>query len=58
MVSTETLRAHIHNKAAESLIRSTALDNGMQLMREDGQRLVLAGITSQEELTRVTRESN
>ena len=58
MVCDETLRAHIHNKAAESLIRSTALDNGMQLMREDGQRLVAAGITSQEELTRVTRESN
>jgi general secretion pathway protein E len=58
MVTTETIRAHIHNRAAEADIRYAALDNGMVLMRDDGQRLVAAGATSQEELVRVTRESN
>jgi type II secretory ATPase GspE/PulE/Tfp pilus assembly ATPase PilB-like protein len=29
---------------------------GMTLMREDGERLVRAGITSREELVRVTRD--
>ena len=37
-------------------IRAAALAGGMVLMREDGQRLVDAGITSREELLRVTRD--
>ena len=58
MVTTETIRSHIHNRAAEADIRYAALDNGMVLMRDDGQRLVATGITSEEELVRVTRENN
>ena len=33
-----------------------ALAKGMQLMREDGERLIAAGITSREEVLRVTRD--
>ena len=35
---------------------SAALQAGMALMRDDGQRLVQAGITSLAELVRVTRD--
>ena len=52
----DRIRALIHASAAESDIRQQALAGGMQLMREDGQRLVNAGITSAEELLRVTGE--
>jgi len=50
------VRAQIHSQTAEADIRATALAQGMVLMREDGQRLVDAGITSAEELLRVTRD--
>jgi general secretion pathway protein E len=52
----DAMRALIHNRASESEIRSAALAGGMQLMREDGERLVKAGITSLEEVVRVTRD--
>ena len=39
-----------------TLIRDHALANGMSLMRTDGERLVAAGITSAEEVLRVTRD--
>ena len=56
MIATEAIRAQIHNRAAEADIRAAALESGMTLMREDGERLVREGITSREELVRVTRE--
>jgi general secretion pathway protein E len=37
-------------------LRDAALRNGMTNLRDDGQRLVDAGITSAEELLRVTRD--
>ena len=52
----DTLRALIHNRAAEADIRAAALAKGMVLMREDGERLVALGITTREELVRVTRD--
>ena len=52
----DAIRAQIHNKASEAGIREAALKSGMTLMREDGGRLVREGITSREELVRVTRE--
>lgn len=52
----DTLRALIHNRAAEADIRAAALAKGMVLMREDGERLVALGITTREELMRVTRD--
>jgi type II secretory ATPase GspE/PulE/Tfp pilus assembly ATPase PilB-like protein len=39
-----------------SAIRDAARASGMVLMREDGQRLVDGGITTAEELLRVTRD--
>jgi general secretion pathway protein E len=56
LVASEEIRAQIHQGAAEADVRATALRQGMVLMREDGQRLVDAGITSAEELLRVTRD--
>jgi general secretion pathway protein E len=52
----DTLRALIHNRAAEADVRAAALAKGMVLMREDGERLVALGVTTREELVRVTRD--
>jgi general secretion pathway protein E len=52
----DKLRSLIHNRAAESQIFVAAESQGLRPMREDGQRLVDEGITSLEEVLRVTRE--
>ncbi|MDR2333558.1 MAG: Flp pilus assembly complex ATPase component TadA [Burkholderiaceae bacterium] len=52
----DRIRAQIHGQASESDIRDQALASGMSLMRTDGERLVAAGITSAEEVLRVTRD--
>ena len=56
LVTDDAIRAQIHNRASEAEIRAAALQSGMKLMRDDGERLVDAGITSREELLRVTRD--
>ena len=56
LVTNDAIRAQIHEKASEAELRSAALAGGMTLMRDDGERLVAAGITSREELVRVTRD--
>ena len=56
MVVNDRIRELIHNRGAEADIRAAALTGGMTLMRDDGERLVREGITSREELVRVTRE--
>ena len=56
MVANDAIRAQIHNRASEADIRGAALAAGMTQMREDGERLVREGLTSREELVRVTRE--
>jgi general secretion pathway protein E len=56
LITDESIRSQIHNKASEADIRNAALKTGMALMRDDGERLVREGITSREELVRVTRE--
>jgi general secretion pathway protein E len=56
MVADDRVRALIHNKAPESELIATARLGGMRSMREDGDRLVAEGITSPEEVLRVTRE--
>ena len=56
LVTDDPLRALIHNQASEAEIRTTALSTGMALMRDDGERLVQSGVTSREELVRVTRD--
>jgi general secretion pathway protein E len=52
----DAMRGLIHNRAAESEIRACAMAGGMQLMRDDGERLVRTGVTSPEEVVRVTRD--
>ena len=52
----DTLRERIHSRAAESELLSAAKRQGMTSMREDGEHLVAQGITSAQELLRVTRD--
>ncbi|MDD2545383.1 MAG: ATPase, T2SS/T4P/T4SS family [Burkholderiaceae bacterium] len=54
--TTDAIRAQIHNGTSEADIRTAALADGMTLMRDDGERLITAGITSREEVLRVTRD--
>ncbi len=56
LVADETIRAQIHAQAPEAEIRASAIAAGMTLMRDDGERLIAAGITSREEVLRVTRD--
>jgi general secretion pathway protein E len=56
LVADDTIREKIHYHAPEAEIRAVALAGGMVLMRDDGEKLVKAGITSREELLRVTRD--
>jgi general secretion pathway protein E len=56
LVTTDAIREQIHHRASEADIRAAALADGMTLMRDDGERLVQSGVTSREELVRVTRD--
>ncbi len=56
MIVDDRIRELIHSRGAESQIREAALAGGMTLMRDDGDRLVREGITSREEVLRVTRD--
>jgi general secretion pathway protein E len=56
LVTNDAIRAQIHAQAAEADIRAAAQAGGMVLMREDGQRLVDQGVTSAQELIRITRD--
>ncbi len=54
--TTDEIRALIHHSASEAEIRTAAQHDGMQTMREDGERWLADGITSQAELLRVTKD--
>ncbi|MDB5754966.1 MAG: gspE [Massilia sp.] len=54
--TTEQIRAQIHNQASEAEIRNAAQAAGMKTMREDGERWLLDGTTTQAELLRVTKD--
>jgi Tfp pilus assembly pilus retraction ATPase PilT len=56
MVADTSVQSLIHSRAAESQLFVAAEKAGMRTMREDGERLVAEGVTSLEELLRVTRE--
>jgi general secretion pathway protein E len=56
LVTDETQRSLIHQRAPEAQLREAAQAAGMVLMREDGERLVSAGVTTAQELLRVTRD--
>jgi len=55
-VADERVQALIHNRAPEQELRAAAAAAGLLSMREDGERLVAQGITSLEEVVRVTRD--
>jgi general secretion pathway protein E len=52
----DEIRALIHERASEARVFAAAGAAGLKSMREDGERLVTEGITSLEEVVRVTRE--
>jgi general secretion pathway protein E len=56
MVADDKVRSLIHSRAAESQVFVAAEEGGLRSMREDGERLIAEGITSPEEVMRVTRE--
>ncbi len=56
LIVDDMIRSQIHERAAEANIRQVALGSGMLTMRDDGQRWVNQGITSLDEVIRVTRD--
>jgi general secretion pathway protein E len=56
MVADDKIRSLIHNRAAESQVYVAAEAAGLRSMREDGQRLIAAGVTSMAEVMSVTRD--
>jgi general secretion pathway protein E len=52
----DDIRALIHQSSPESTIRQQAVRSGMVPMRDDGARWVQSGVTSMEEVIRVTRD--
>ena len=56
LVADDAVRSLIHSRAAESQLFVAAERAGLRSMREDGEQLVQAGLTSRAELLRVTRE--
>jgi general secretion pathway protein E len=56
LVIDEPMRAAIHAREGEQRLRELAIARGFRSLNEDGMRWVSAGVTSMEELLRVTRE--
>jgi general secretion pathway protein E len=56
LLTNEQINAQIHDRASEAEIRATAQRNGMRTMREDGERWLQHGVTTEAELLRVTKE--
>jgi len=56
LIPSEKIRALTTAKASGDEIRKTAVEAGMQLLREDGQKKVNDGITTEQEVMRVTEE--
>jgi general secretion pathway protein E len=56
LLTTDQIRSQIHHEAAEAEIRAVAQQDGMKTMREDGERWLATGVTTLEELLRVTKE--
>ncbi|MFN3167803.1 MAG: GspE/PulE family protein [Phycisphaeraceae bacterium] len=56
MPITDELRAHVTENASARVIRQTAVNQGMKSLREDGWRLIKAGVTTVEEVLRVTKD--
>jgi general secretion pathway protein E len=56
MQANDAVRALVHERAAEAQLRTAAEAAGLRSMRDDGERLVAEGVTSLEEVLRVTRD--
>jgi general secretion pathway protein E len=56
LVMDDTLRTLIHNSAGEEQIRKEIIERGITSIRQDGRKRVLAGVTTVEEVLRVTQE--
>jgi general secretion pathway protein E len=56
MVVDENVQTLVHNRASEQDLAAAARKAGLRSMREDGERLVSQGLTSAEEVIRVTRD--
>lgn len=56
MVVDEKVQTLIHERGSEQDLAAAARANGLSSMREDGERLIAAGLTSAEEVIRVTRD--
>jgi len=56
MPITDELRAHITENASSQVIRKTAVAQGMNSLRQDGWRLIQSGLTTVQEVLRVTKD--
>ena len=56
MLADESIRALVHNRASDAELTAQARLGGYRPMRDDGQRLLAEGVTSLEEVLRVTRD--
>jgi general secretion pathway protein E len=52
----EEIRALVSTNANAGTVRARAIENGMRTLRDDGIRKVLDGVTSIDEVARVTQE--
>ena len=55
---TDEIRNHVLRNADSTAIKATARDEGMVSLRDDGVRKVLSGVTTIEEVLRVTHEDS
>ncbi|NYT86004.1 type II secretion system ATPase GspE [Pollutimonas harenae] len=56
-VLNDHIRSQIHANAGEQALRQAARQSGMRSLRQDGRRWVERGITTEEEVARVTRDT-
>ncbi len=52
----DRLRDMVHDESGEPALREAAKEQGMKNLREDGDRWIASGVTSREEVFRVTRD--
>ena len=55
MVIDEPIRKEILNRSASSAIQKVAVERGMRILRDDGARQILAGVTTLEEVLAATQ---
>jgi general secretion pathway protein E/type IV pilus assembly protein PilB len=56
MPMSDELRHHVTENASAQVIRRTAIEQGMSSLRQDGWRLIQLGMTTVEEVLRVTKD--